>query len=231
MTDIERTSPLPPRLKRLSDRMRELINEGRSVAELERPSEYGTEYIMDKPALHSWLSKVVNIIETSFGVQSSQSRHLSQLMPNGIQFVEHSHEVLSIVGLLSGALNDLEGGYLLKQEFFIAGDLFDSILEQAKHLNQTGYKDPAAVLGRVVLEDALRRIAKRESLDSSGKASAINDSLKNEGIYAQPRWRMVQAWLDIGNAAAHGKTDDFTEQDVTKMIEGITEFLADNFKV
>jgi hypothetical protein len=150
-------------------------------------------------------------------------------MPKGIQFVEHSYEVLSIVGLLSGAVDDLEKGYLLEQEFLIAGALFDSLLEQAKHLNQAGYKDPAAVLGRVVLEDALRRIARREGLDSSEKASALNDSLKNAGVYVQPRWRIVQAWLDIGNAAAHGKVSEFTEQDVTKMLEGISEFLADDF--
>jgi hypothetical protein len=230
MTNISKSIyVLPPKLKRLADRMHELIAEGKSVAALERPSEYSGPYIQDKPALHSWLSKVTNIIETSFGAQSSQSRHLSQLMPKGIQFVEHSYEILSIVGLLSGAVDDLERGYLLKQEFLIAGELFDSLVEQAKHLNQTGYKDPAAVLGRVVLEDALRRIARREGMDSNEKASVINDSLKNTGIYAQPRWRMVQAWLDIGNAAAHGKATDFTEQDVTKMLEGISTFLADDF--
>ncbi len=230
MTDINKpTYVLPPKLRRLSERMHEVIAEGKSVAALERPSEYSGPYIQDKPALHSWLSKVTNIIETSFGAQSSQSRHLLQLMPNGIQLVEHSYEVLSIVGLLSGAVDDLESGYLIKQEFLIAGDLFDSLLEQAKHLSQVGYKDPAAVLGRVVLEDSLRRIARREGLDSSGKASTINDSLKNAGVYAQPRWRLVQAWLDIGNASAHGKVSEFTEQDVTKMLEGISEFLAGDF--
>lgn len=232
MTDMKGSaSVLPSRLKRLSDRMRELIAEGKGVAELERPSEYAGPYIQDKPALHSWLSKVTNIIEAGFGTQSSQYRHLSQLMPNGIQLVEHSYEVLSIVGLLSGAVDDLERGYLLNQEFLIAGEVFDSLLEQANHLNQSGYKDPAAVLGRVVLEDALRRIARRESLHSNEKASIINDSLRTAGVYAQPRWRMVQAWLDIGNAAAHGKASDFTEQDVTKMLEGIIEFLADDFGV
>jgi hypothetical protein len=230
MTDMERAaSALPPRLKRLADHMRELIAEGKRVAALEKPSGSGFPYIQDKPALHSWLSKVTNIIEASFGAQSSQSRHLSQLMPKGVQFVATSYEVLSIVGLLSGTVDDLEKGYLLKQEFLIAGELFDSLLEQANHLNQIGYKDPAAVLARVVLEDALRRIARREGLDSGEKASTINDSLRNAGIYAQPRWRMVQAWLDIGNAAAHGKVSDFTEQDVAKMLEGISSFLADDF--
>lgn len=230
MTDMERTaSALPPRLRRLADRMRELIDEGERVAALEKRLESGPSYIEDKPALHSWLSKVMNIIDSSFGPQSSQSQHLSQLMPNGVLSVDYSYQVLSIVGLLSGALDDLEKGYLLRREFLIAGELFDSLLEQAIHLNQTGYKIPAAVLGRVVLEDALRRIARREGLESSEKASTINDSLRDAGIYAQPRWRMIQAWLDIGNAAAHGRTSDFAEVDVAKTLEGISAFLADDF--
>jgi len=230
MTDMETAaSALPPSLKRLTDRICELITEGKRVAALERSSGSGFPYIEDKAALHSWLSKVTNIIEVSFGAQSSQYRHLSQLMSGGIQSIAHSYEVLSIVGLLLGAVDDLERGYLLKQEFLIAGEVFDSLLEQANYLNQTGYKIPAAVLGRVVLEEALRRIARREGMESGEKASTINDSLKNAGIYAQPRWRMVQAWLDIGNAAAHGKVNDFTEQDVAKMLDGISSFLAVDF--
>jgi hypothetical protein len=222
---------LPPKLRRLADRMRILIDEGKHVATLERPSSYPGSYIQDKSTLHSWLSRVTNIIETIFGTQSPQSRHLSQLMPDGIQLINYSYEILSIVGLLSGAVDDLEKGFLLKQEFLIAGELFDSLLEQAHYLNRADYKIPAAVLGRVILEDALRRIARREGLNSDVKASIINDSLKNADVYAKPRWRMVQGWLDIGNAAAHGKADDFTEQDVTTMLEGISGFLVDDFGV
>ena len=230
MTDMEMTSPaLTPKLKRLANRMRELIDEGKAVALLERSSAHGPKYIQDKATLHSWLSKVTNIIEASFGAESSQSRHLSQLMPRGIQLVKYASEVLSIVGLLSGAVEDLEKGYLLKQEFLIAGEVFDSLLEQAKYLNQTGYQGPAAVLGRVVLEGALRRIARREGMESDEKASTINESLKSASIYTQPRWRMVQAWLDIGNAAAHGRVSDFTDRDVTEMLEGISNFLATDF--
>jgi aspartyl aminopeptidase len=115
---------------------------------------------------------------------------------------------------------------LTGQEFLIAGEVFASILEQAKELNKSGYKDPAAVLTRVVIEDALRRLARREGVDDKQKASQINDDLKGSGIYPQVQWRFIQAWLDIGNAAAHGKFGDYTEEDVVKMIEGVEQFLA-----
>ena len=202
---------LPPEQKRRADHLRELIDEGTRVAALERVSSSGSRrpYIQDRVAIQAWLAKVNNALETTFGERSSQLRHLKDLMPNGPRSMDRSYEVLAIVGLLSGAVDDLESGYLLGQEFLIAGELFDSLLEQASHLNDRGYKDPAAVLCRVVLEDSLVRIARREGIDESLKASALNDGLKKTGTYGQPQWRQVQAWLDIGNSAAHGKFDQF----------------------
>jgi hypothetical protein len=101
-----------------------------------------------------------------------------------------------------------------------------SILVQAKQLVQSGYKDCAAVLTRTVLEDALKRLARSEGVDESLKASAINDELKKKGKYPQSQWRFIQAWLDIGNAAAHGKFGEYNEQDVSKLVEGVEQFLA-----
>jgi len=40
-----------------------------------------------------------------------------------------------------------------------------------------------------------------------------------------PEWRQVQAWVDIGNAAAHGKFSDYTEHDVSNMLNGIESFI------
>ena len=38
-----------------------------------------------------------------------------------------------------------------------------------------------------------------------------------------------QAWLDIGNAAAHGKFVEYSQDDVAKLIEDIERFLATYF--
>src|SRR5262249_30504062 len=123
----------------------------------------------------------------------------------------------------------LEKGFLARQEFIISAALFDDLLGQAQHLCENGYKDPAAVLARVVLEDSLRRLARSASIDDSTKASTINEELKKAGRFTQPRWRLVQSWLDIGNAAAHGKFDQYTQADVAKLIEDLRRFLADDY--
>ena len=127
-------------------------------------------------------------------------------------------------------MDDLEKGYLLSQEFLIAGEVFDSILVQAKQLTQGGYKDCAAVLARTVLEDTLKRLARSEGIDENLRASVINDELKKSGKYPQAQWRFIQAWLDIGNAAAHGRFDEYSEGDVLELIKGIEQFLVTEFR-
>ncbi len=218
--------------RRYADRLNELVIEGKTIAKLEKTSD-GFRYIQgeDKVRLHGWLASTRNIIELVFGRQSPQFHHLEELIPkDGAKSIEVASQVYEFVGLLQGALSDLENGYLLGQEFIIAGDLFDSILEQAKHLAQNGYKDPAAVLARTVLEDTLKRLARSENIDAEQKASALNDELKKLDKYPQPQWRFIQAWLDIGNSAAHGKFDEYTKEVVIDMIDGIERFLSTDFR-
>lgn len=224
---------LSPNQKRYADRIKELINEGKEVARIANRLEGRQKYFEgdDSVRLQAWLTSVGNILENVFGEESIHYKHFREVLPNnGIRYVEHSYDINPINGILVGALDDLEKGYLLGQEFVIAGDVFDSILEQAKHLNHSGYKDPAAVLNRVVIEDALKRLARRENVDDNKKATVINDELRKIGLYPQPQWRFIQAWLDIGNAAAHGNFNEYNKGDVTKMAEGIDQFLIARFQ-
>jgi len=69
-----------------------------------------------------------------------------------------------------------------------------------------------------------------QGIDENQKASVINDELKKRGKYPQSQWRFVQAWLDIGNAAAHGKFDEYKEEDVANLIRDVERFLATEFR-
>lgn len=208
--------------------LRELISEGQRLATRERPSSAGYSYIQgeDAQAVHTWLARAENLVDNLFGATASQTRHLKQLIGKGQDHVRNGHQVQAITGLLIGALNDLEGGFLASQEFEVVGEVFDSLLEQAKELNRADHKDIAAILGRIVLEDALRRLARVEGVNTTQKLAKINDDLKEIKRYAQPRWRQIQVWLDIGNAAAHGKFADYSVEDVTSFLDGLGSFLA-----
>jgi hypothetical protein len=222
---------LNPRDQRYAERLRELVTEAQRLVKCEKPSSSGS-YIQgdDAVAVQAWIAKFENIFGRLFGPQSSQVRHLRQLMPNGPRQISHDYQLEALTGLLIGALDDLEMGFLANRELLIAGELFDTVLEQAKHLLRTGYKDVAAVLGRVVLEDALRRIAPTEGVDPTQKPAKINEDLKAKDRYSQPQWRQVQTWLDIGNAAAHGKFADYSDSDVAALLDGLGGFLANHLR-
>ena len=224
---------LNPRHQRFANRIEELIEEGKHIATLERPSAIGA-YIQgdDEIKVHEWLTKTQNILKIVFGGQSPHHRNYEETLPTGgTRLVRHSYDLYPIVGVLQGALNDLKNGYLLGREFFIASEVFDSILEQSKHFLETGNKDIAAILARIVLEDALKRLARTEGIDDSFSASKINDELKNKERYPQVRWRSIQTWLDVGNGAAHGRFSEYTNEDVASAVSGIEQFLALEFQV
>lgn len=204
------------------ERMKSLIEES-SVVLSSRKNGMGRDYISDKTALNSWLTKVKNIIHITFGVHSVHNRELLKTIGARVQFVE---DVEAIKGLLMGALDDLENGFITGQEIIIANEIFGSVLEEAKHLHKTNHKDAAAVLGRVVLEDSLKRLAKNEDLNTNMKTSRINDELKKLEVYSQPQWRLIQSWLDVGNAAAHGKFTEYDVIDVRNMLDGIEQFVV-----
>lgn len=222
---------LTPKYKRYVERINALIQEGQEISKLEKPFSNGS-FIQDADQIrvNAWNAKVRNIIETTFGKNSPQFHLLVKETNDGTKNLEHDYDIYPIIGILQGAVSDLENGFLTGQELIIAGDIFDNVLEQAKYLNKNKHKDPAAVLARVVIEDALKRIARVESINDSIKASQINDELKKAGRYAQPQWRQIQAWIDIGNAAAHGDFNQYNQNDVQRMIEDIERFLASELR-
>jgi len=121
--------------------------------------------------------------------------------------------------------------FLVHQEPSVAGVVFDSVLEQARHLLVCGFKDPAAVLCRVVIEDCLRRLSREEGLPDLGKAFALNDALRDRGRYDKSQWRLIQSWVDIGNSAAHGKFSELDSASVDRMIGDVERFMAQDVAV
>jgi len=211
-----------PKYARVAERIKQLITEGSEIAKLERKHEYET-YIDDYARLYAWFVQVDNIGRTIFGVDSAHFIHLQEVLKGK---PSRSYEVNMVIGIMKGALSDLEGGFLIHQEQLVAGAVFDSVLEQGRHLLKSGFKDPAAVLGRVVIEDCLRRVSREVGLPDSGKAAALNDALRDGGRYSKPQWRVIQSWLDIGNSAAHGKFSDYDDAGVARMIDEIEGFVA-----
>lgn len=216
------------RIQKTVAHLKALIVEGLELPQLERESDTFGSYFpsKDRVRIQSWLVRVGNVLETVFGSGSMHCYHFKDYTKDGFKHIETGHDVFNIVGILDAALHDIEGGYLLGQEFLLAAEVHDSLLCQAKDLCSNGYVQASAVLARVVLEETLRRVSAAEGLDAGGKASALNEELKRMKVYSQPQWRLIQVCLDVGNSAAHGKIEDLGQATVERMIEDVERFSA-----
>jgi len=130
---------------------------------------------------------------------------------------------------MESAKEEIEKGFLYKIENLISADFFDSIFEHAEYLLSKGHKDPAAILGRVVIEETLKHIAERESifLGNKEKLSKINEILWKNNVYTKITWRLIQGYVDLGNFAAHGDFDKYDESEVEDMLSWIRKNLME----
>ena len=134
-----------------------------------------------------------------------------------------STEISEVTGLVESARDLIGNGFVGDIRHLLHAEMFESMAGQAKGLLAGGHAIPAAVLGRIVIEGWLRDQAEKAGVDilKDAKASTVNESLKKASVFSVPKWRQVQVYLDIGNAAAHGDEASFSPADVEKLLQFI----------
>ncbi len=215
--------------KKYLNRVKELIKEGQEVAKLEKPTKKNPEIktIQDGDRLKKWLTNVENIINVIFRENDFQFKTFQKLKEKKTYY---SSTVREIYGFLEGIADDIEKGLLFKHEFLIAGEIFENILEQAKELNTKGYKDAAAVMVRVIVENALKKLAQKEGIKTKQKAFEILNELKKKWKLDKAKCNEINSWLQLGNWAAHGDFKKYKKKRIEKLISDVEYFLNDEFK-
>lgn len=140
-------------------------------------------------------------------------------------------------GYLTAIKAEIENGWLNNIKGLVSAEIFTDFLEMAEHLLEEKYKDPAAVIIGSVLEEQLRRLCVKNTIDieenKSGKlvpkkANTLNDELAKGNVYNKLDQKSVTSWLDLRNKAAHGKYDEYTIEQVKIMYSGVLDFITRN---
>ena len=138
-------------------------------------------------------------------------------------------------GILSAAREDLASGWLTTTKGLVSAEIFSDFLEMAQHLLDEGYKDPAAVMAGSVLEEHLRQLCQKHSIPTEitkqgrpqpKKADALNAELVKKKVYNQLDQKQVTTWLDLRNKAAHGKYQGYTKEQVSLMLQSLSDFMV-----
>jgi hypothetical protein len=181
---------------------------------------------IDGNALLEWTVKASNLLGKVCGIDSEHYKKFSENDSKGGLFVTYLDKLERLKAIFLAAKEDYQGGYLRTTRSLIQAEVFDSELEQASSLLKAGYKSPAAaVVAGVVLETTLRELCDQHNLPH-GKLDKMNSDLTKAGVYNKLQQKRITALADIRNSAAHGKKDDFSQEDVVDMIRDVERFVA-----
>ncbi len=137
---------------------------------------------------------------------------------------------------LKGIRDNYLNGFHADFEQLIIANVSADYMEQAEALLGEGFYVPAAVLCGVDLENRLRSYCENldppiETVKPNGESKTLGSligELDQVKAFDKQTRKMLRAWADIRNAAAHGRDDEFTREQVELMLLGVNGFLANH---
>ena len=177
--------------------------------------EGGGQYV-DTEDFQRWASSAIHLVSAVFGKDSPHSKNIAKAYADYRGWPEH---LAATRGIFSAAKSDYEGGYLFKVEATLTGEIFADFVVAAKHALPDGQKDVAAVLACAALEDALKRYARLQGLNSDGKVmQEVVNSLKSKGLVSGAQKSLLDSMPKVRDAAMHAEWGKITPQDVGSVI-------------
>lgn len=186
------------------------------------PEEYVPEY-------QAWLSSVTNLIHS--------------IVPSGNPFIEQCYKIINhedlktgisariflrMYGLLLSVKDEWEHGLLRKIEYIVAGATFDDFLDHAAVYHKANKKTEAAVLASAVLEDAIKKIATKHNITTSGlSVEPLIEELVKMGVLTLVKSKRIKGYTGVRNHALHAEWDKFDIRDVGELIKGTKELIEE----
>jgi len=176
-------------------------------------------------------TEALNIIRCACGESSDHYNEMKSVAQDKAMST-NSYYFKDCYGILEAAKKDFEGDYLFNLETEISGEIFADFIVLSKHALSEKNKDVAAVLACAALEDALKRFAKINGEDLSGKdMSEVVNYLKSKGLVAGAQKSLLDVMPKIRNYAMHAEWDKITHEDVSSIIGFVEQFLVQKFSV
>ncbi|MDN3654511.1 hypothetical protein QWZ08_02670 [Ferruginibacter paludis] len=143
---------------------------------------------------------------------------------------DYDDVLLICIGKLDFLKSEIELDILTSIENEITGEVYGDLLVMAREAIENSAKDTAAVLGCAALEDALKRIAKTNNLETDDKSmSEIVNSLKSIGLIKGIQATLLTSFVKLRNKAFHAEWTKLDTADVKSLIGFTEEFIITHF--
>lgn len=217
------------KLEDILKRVNALIELGDETLSTAKASDYGQ--FVDITRYSTFRSASLSFLARLFGETHSYYIEFNNEVQENVPY-----RVNAGIGILYAVRNEIEGGWLITFKSLVASEVFLDFLDMASYLLTQGYKDPAAVIIGSTLEGHLRQLCVKTKIpldrtkpsgDHINKnAESMNVDLSKQGVYSVLDQKNVTFWLDLRNKAAHGKYDEYTNEQVKLMYQGVLDFTA-----
>jgi HEPN domain-containing protein len=211
--------------KIIEKRFVELIEETTEVdATVRLPKgQYSISDEVDRQAFMKWGMSAMTLLFQVFGDNSLQFKEFKKHYDDFNGWLAEYY--FNCKSIFLAAYEDYTNGYIFKLRGLVAADIIEDGLEQAESLLSAGYKDPSCVIAGVCLETSIKELCDREEIEHS-KLDKMNADLRKAEVYNLSMQKQITAWADLRNNAAHGNWNEYSNEDVEYMIEGIRRFIA-----
>jgi hypothetical protein len=216
-------------MKKFAQRFQELSDQLKQVEGTEASKQTlmgGSSYQhIEAHLILNWAVKARNLIQSACGKESEH--YASFVTAEETRPYEDSPTRLKRMGaVFLAAREDFEGGYLNSIRNLVQAELAGGELDQARELFASGYYAAAAVVAGVVLENTLRSLCVKQGLPA-GSMERMNADLAKSSEYNALVQKRVTALAAVRNSAAHGKSGEYTNEDVKSMIPEVERFVAE----
>lgn len=216
------------KIDNIKKRINELIELSEKVSATTR-SRYDSEYV-DTEIFQEFRSASLSFIKLVFSdnhpFYTEFNKNVKDISP---YYTQEGR------GILKAVKQEIDGGWLFTIKGIVSAEIFSDFLEMSEYLLNENYKDPAAVMIGSVLEEQLRQLCNKNSIDvefeKNGKqipkkSDLLNSELATLGIYNKLDQKSITSWLDLRNKAAHGKYEEYTKDQVLFMYQGVSNFIS-----
>lgn len=207
----------------------QLIAMGQQVIATRKRSQYYSDSV-DGALMKGFRVAVLSFIDRVYGREHPHFAEFQGCTTS--DNIDHAEIGLAIIRVIR---DEIAGGWLFTVRGLVAAEVFADFLEMAEHLLESGYKDPAAVMGGSVLEEHLRQLCNKHAIAINEqknekqvpkKADRLNAELAAATAYSKLDQKQITAWLDLRNNAAHGIYNAYTREQVEQLLTGVTSFMA-----
>jgi hypothetical protein len=214
--------------EKITNRIDDLLEKSNAVIDTYKTYPDWGAFIEWKTQTQSFL---INLLGSQHNYVESFQKEFTDITPSKIPHII-TGGIAGGQAILRAVREDVLGGYLTDVRTLISAEVFTDFLEMVEHLLDNGYKDAAATLCGAVLEDGLRRIASKNGVTVRSKEdlNSLTQKCADKGIFNRLVQKKINVWNEIRNNAAHGKFDEYSEQDVRDMEKGVNQFLAVSLK-